>query len=94
MEMLSRAEAEQRIRARAESDAGFRDQLRADPRAALAAELGVDIPDEVTVHVHEESLSEVHLVLPPATQDLSDADLEMVSGGLAWGDCTSDAGPS
>jgi hypothetical protein len=84
MEMLSRAEAEQRIRERAAADVDFRAQLRADPRAALAAELGTEIPAEITVHVHEESLSDVHLVLPAATEDLSDADLEAVSGGLCW----------
>jgi hypothetical protein len=93
MEMMSRAEAEQRIRERAESDADFREQLKSDPRSALASELGVEIPDEITVHVHEESLSEVHLVLPPATEDLSDTELDMVSGGTGWGDCPSDAGP-
>jgi hypothetical protein len=91
MEMMSRAEAEQRIRDKAESDADFRAQLKADPRSALSAELGVEIPDEVTVHVHEETVSEVHLVLPPASEDLSDSELEMVSGGgLAWGECTAD----
>jgi hypothetical protein len=90
MEMLSRAEAEQRIRQRAASDADFREQLRSDPRSALAAELGVEIPSEVTVHLHEESLSEVHLVLPPSQEDLSDADLEMVAGGTAWGEGFSD----
>jgi hypothetical protein len=92
MEMLSRAEAEQRIRERAASDADFREQLKTDPRSTLGAELGVEIPDEITVHVHEESLSEVHLVLPPAQEDLSDADLEMVSGGVFWGECSSDVG--
>ena len=68
MEMLSRAEAEQRIRDKAESDADFRAQLKSDPRSALSAELGVEIPEEVTVHVHEETVSEVHLVLPPANR--------------------------
>jgi len=73
------------------SDPDFRAQLKSDPRSALSAELGVEIPEEVTVHVHEETVSEVHLVLPPANEDLSDAELEMVSGGTAWGECSSDA---
>ena len=92
MEMMSRAEAEQRIRDKAESDPDFRAQLKSDPRSALSAELGVEIPEEVTVHVHEETVSEVHPVLPPANEDLSDAELEMVSGGTAWGECPSDVG--
>jgi|RhiMethySRZTD1v2_1073278.scaffolds.fasta_scaffold60755_3 hypothetical protein len=89
MEMLSRAEAEQRIRDRAVSDPDFRAQLTADPRLALAAELGFEIPEGVTVHVHEETVYDVHLALPPVTEDLSDADLELVSGGLCWAEPTS-----
>jgi hypothetical protein len=92
MEMLSRGEAEQRIRARAESDPAFRAELLDNPRKALEAELGVQIPERVSVRVHEESLSEVHLVLPASQEDLSDADLELVAGGAAWGECPDDMG--
>jgi hypothetical protein len=91
MEMLSRGEAEQRIRERAEADPAFRAELLANPRKALEAELGVQIPQDVSVNVHEESMSEVHLVLPVSQEDLSDADLELVAGGGSfWGDCTQD----
>ena len=47
------------------------------------------------MQVHEESLSEVHLVLPASQEDLSDADLEMVAGGAGWdpsAECTDDYG--
>ena len=95
-EMLSRGEAEQRIRERAEADPAFRAELLANPRKTLGSEFGVEIPESVSVHVHEESLSEVHLVLPPSQEDLSDADLELVAGGAGWDPsavCESDAGP-
>jgi hypothetical protein len=39
-------EQEQRIRARAESDAEFRARLDADPKAAIAEELGRELSDE------------------------------------------------
>ena len=81
MEMLSRDEAERRVRERAAEDPAFREELISNPRAALSSELGFDLPEEVTVHVHEESLSEVHVVIPVATEALSDEMLEMVSGG-------------
>jgi hypothetical protein len=84
MEMLSRDEAERRIRERAVSDPAFRAQLKEDPRAALEAELGMTIPSEINVSVHEESLTEVHVVIPTAREDLSDRELEMVSGGYDW----------
>jgi hypothetical protein len=84
MEMLSRGEAEQRIRQHAEADPAFRAELLANPKKALGAELGVQIPEDVSVRVHEESLSEVHLVLPASQENMSDADLELIAGGGAW----------
>jgi hypothetical protein len=93
MEMLSRAEAETRVQERAAADPAFRAELKANPRAALESELGVRIPEQINVQVHEESLSEIHLVLPVGEEQLSDADLELVSGGGCWDDsgCPTDA---
>jgi hypothetical protein len=53
----------------------------------------MEIPEQVSVQVHEESLSQIHLVLPPSGDQLSDADLEMASGGLCWTNCPNDMGP-
>ena len=36
-----------------------------DPKAAIADELGVPIPDDFSIDVHEESPAHAHLVLPP-----------------------------
>jgi hypothetical protein len=94
MEMLSRDEAERRIRERAAEDPDFRAELMSDPRAALSSELGVDIPEQVSVHVHEESLAEIHVVLPVATETLSDEQLDMVSGGGMYDACADDSGYS
>ena len=40
---------------KAATDADFRARLLGDPKAALAQELSVTIPDSLTVEVHEES---------------------------------------
>jgi hypothetical protein len=93
MEMLSRGEVERRIREKAFADPAFRAELKENPRAALEHELGTEIPGDVTVTVHEETLTELHVVLPAGEGDLSDAELEMVSGGVCWTDCPSDYGP-
>ena len=76
-----------RIIDKATTDADYRAKLLDDPRAAVAAELGVTIPGALTIKVHEESTETAHLVLPPSSR-LRDADLGAVAGGVfdwsAW----------
>ena len=50
---------------RAIADEQFREQLLADPKAALRSE-GVNLPDHVKVTVHEFDLDDRHYILPPA----------------------------
>lgn len=71
-------------------DPQFRTNLLADPRGALSALIGVPIPAAVNVVVHEESLTDIHLVIPAAADNdaLSDSDLELVAGGAScWDNC-------
>ena len=68
------------IISKATEDEAFRGKLLSDPRTSIEDELGVTIPEAVTVQVHENTARTVHLVLPPATK-LSDADLKAASGG-------------
>jgi len=42
----------------------FRQQLQEYPRETLERELGLSFPTEVTIHVHEETATSIHLVLP------------------------------
>ena len=46
-------------------DAEFRQQLLADPKTAIGDELGITIPDSMTIEVHESDMQTVHLALPP-----------------------------
>lgn len=93
MAIPTRAELSSLINAQLTEDPGFREKLLADPRATVAALIGVTLPDFVTIEVHEESLTHVHLVIPATTSpgEISDKDLELVAGGSAcWSDsCTS-----
>ena len=67
--------------AKAWSDEDFKARLKADPRAAMA-EVGMSIPDGHTLHVHEGTADEHHLVIPhPPVGELSDEDLDQVAGG-------------
>ena len=80
--MTTATELKTRILNKADEDVDFRARLIADPKAAISAETGVTIPDGFDVAVHEDSATTAHLVLPPSPE-LTEAELEKVSGGGA-----------
>ena len=51
-----------------------------DPKAAIAAKFGVNLPAELEIKVHEDTATTTHLVLP-ATGKLREADLLLAAGG-------------
>ena len=73
-------ELRERIIEKAVNDADFRERLLDDPNAAVGEELGVAIPDTLTIHVHEEDVGDAHLVLPP-TSKLSPEELQTAAAG-------------
>jgi hypothetical protein len=84
MAVPSRSEVEATIAERIAADPAFRDTLLADPRTVLSEIIGFDLPDTVQVVLHEESLTQIHLTIP-ASQVLTDDDLDLVAGGV-WTD--------
>lgn len=69
------------ILAKCWADASFKQQLLADPTAALKAE-GIEIPTGYTVRVLENTDKVLNYILPPnPNADLSDSELEAVAGG-------------
>jgi len=93
MAVPSRSEVEAIIAERIAADPTFRDTLLADPRAVLFEVVGFDIPDSVQVVLHEESLTQIHLTIP-ASEALSDDDLELVTGAGAQSTCLPGLPPS
>ena len=86
----TRAQVDGLIRQRLDADPGFRGKLVSDPRAAISDVIGMPLPEAVKVSVHEESLTDVHLVIPAGRSkgQIADGDLELVAGGNAcWGNC-------
>ncbi|MYF61261.1 MAG: class IIb bacteriocin, lactobin A/cerein 7B family [Gammaproteobacteria bacterium] len=81
------AHAEQRMNellARSATDASFRDLLLTEPRDAIKAFNGSDLPDGIEIHFIE-SDADVTLVLPDPSDlaaELSDDELEAVAGGI------------
>jgi hypothetical protein len=80
---------ERRLVERSLQDESFRQRLLADPKAALEEELGTRLPEDVQVRAVEETADTIYLVLPsvsPADEvgELSDRELEAVSGAGSW----------
>ena len=78
--MQSEAEVKAHIAMKAAEDDEFRARLVADPRAALEEETGLRLPDDYRLHVHEESATDAHMVLPPKPE-LSREQLGRIAGG-------------
>jgi hypothetical protein len=70
------------ILAKVWADPAFKQRLLADPKSALREE-GVQVPEGLDVRVHENTDRVLHIVLPqePEAVELSDEDLEDISGG-------------
>ena len=73
------------IIAKAMKEETFRQELLSDPKTVIERELGISVPQGVTIAVHPDTPTTLHLVLPMAPPDaevqLSDADLQAVVGG-------------
>jgi hypothetical protein len=73
---------------KAMKDEAFRQHLLQDPQQTLEREFGLIIPHGVTIQIHEETSTTLHLVLPMKPmkgelQELSDEELKEVAGGDA-----------
>ena len=84
--VMTRQEIEAEIIKKAWEDDNFRQELLANPKATLTKMFNIDFPEELKFEIHEESPLKMHLVLPVKTgmggnAELSDDDLEAVSGG-------------
>ena len=79
--MQSEAEVKAHIAMKAAEDDEFRARLVADPRATMEAETGLRFPADYRLHVHEESATDAHLVLPPKPE-LSRDQLDRIAGGF------------
>lgn len=55
-------------------DEAFKQQLLADPKAAIQGAFGVELPDAIEVKVVEESPGSYYLVIPPKPEELGNGD--------------------
>jgi hypothetical protein len=78
---LTRRALEDKIIARAWADEGFRGRLKTDPRAAIADETGISVPESIEIEVVEETPEKAYVVIPMNRAAVSDEELDMASGG-------------
>lgn len=77
--LQSSEDMRRQITDRAISDDEFRSLLLSDPKAAISQELGMDMPDDIEVVVHQNSPQTLHLSLP--VTDISEDQLEQIAAG-------------
>lgn len=72
--MVQKEELLSQIIEKAWSDPAFKEQLLNDPKQALHASFGLDIPDHITVKAVEEDPTSYYLVIPPNPADVKTAE--------------------
>ena len=84
--LKTRAELDAELIARVADDDAFRARFLENPKEVIQEVVGVAIPENFAIHVHEENSMTVHLVLPPSDR-LTQEDLAVVAGGFGafWG---------
>ena len=84
--MKTRAELDAELIARVADDDTFRARFLENPKEVIQEVAGIAIPEEFTIHVHEENSMTAHVVLP-ASDRLTEDDLAVVAGGFGafWG---------
>ncbi len=85
---------QEQIITKAMKEETFRQELLRNPKEAIERTLGISVPQGVTIAVHQDTPTTLHLVLPAQVQtatELSDAELEQATGGV-WCHDSADLG--
>ena len=79
--MKSGDEMLQQIVEKSGLDPEFRQALLSDPKTTISGELGITIPESMTIQIHESDMQTVHVALPP-DPNITEEQLEAISAGL------------
>lgn len=77
---------QEQVIAKAKEDPEFKQLILTNPKAALEQEIGQSIPTDLEIKVVQQTKNKLYMVLPleqdqVQAQELSDKELEAVSGG-------------
>lgn len=87
--IIGRKKVESHLACHIEKDAAFREELFCSPVTAICKSFDITIPGDISIHVHQENENSAFLVIPflqesPGNiEELSDVELEAISGGCA-----------
>ena len=77
--LQSAEDMRRQITDKAISDGDFRSLLVSNPKDAISRELGVDLPEDIDVVVHESDARTLHLALP--VSEVGEEQLEAIAAG-------------
>ena len=74
---------ENQVYEKALKDDAFRQELLQNPKAAIESVMGTKLPDNVNIHVNENTANDIYLSIPAKADDkeLTDEELSGVDGG-------------
>ena len=77
-------------------DDAFKAKLLENPKAAIKEVASIDLPEDLTICVYEDTSNVKHLVIPvnPNNEELGNLELEMVAGGKTVTEPSIPQGPS
>ena len=78
---LALSDFEKKVLEKASSDEDFRQRLLIDPAKVIEHELGIRLPQGIRLRVHQDTYTDLHLVLPP-TNKFSEAEIEEAKQGM------------
>ncbi len=81
--MTEPMDATERLRAKAGRDPDFRARLLANPKQVIEEELGVNLAEGHAIHVHEETDTAAHLVIPPKDKQSAEEREEARTGATS-----------
>ena len=85
-EATSRKQVEDKLVRKASEDLAFRQELLANPKAAISREFGIQLQDDFNIKVVEETANDLILVLPAQAAsnkaELTEREMDAVAGGI------------